>query len=297
MKSLVAYAQLVRLPNTFTAMADIFLGAGEGLLLRPLEGVSVLARRVHVALLVGHGVERLFRSRSGSQGASRPAACFGRVYVARRVDARPWGLMVGRLAAGVLGRMCGSKITLGVIGLVVRTVLRGDCLVVAIFLYDGVLKRTLAGPILMGLCRLLNILLGLSILGVWPPFWGWLLALIIGTYIAGVTWFARTEAHRQQQVDADRRRHRHARQPRPGAGGSGRRSGEPVDPFRICRSRRSCSPSCWRYSELSWASRCCDHQAARSDARAAGDQDARFSAWSCSTRSWRARSSAVSACS
>ena len=42
-------------------------------------------------------------------------------------------------------------------------------------------------------------LLGLSILGVWPPFWGWLLAIIIGLYIAGVTWFARTEARVSSQ--------------------------------------------------------------------------------------------------
>jgi 4-hydroxybenzoate polyprenyltransferase len=35
MNKLIAYAQLVRLPNTFTAMADIFLGAlATGLLLR-----------------------------------------------------------------------------------------------------------------------------------------------------------------------------------------------------------------------------------------------------------------------
>src|SRR3954447_5039663 len=35
MKQLLAYAQLVRLPNTFTAMADIFLGAlATGLILR-----------------------------------------------------------------------------------------------------------------------------------------------------------------------------------------------------------------------------------------------------------------------
>jgi 4-hydroxybenzoate polyprenyltransferase len=72
-------------------------------------------------------------------------------------------------------------------------------LVVSIFLYDGLLKATFAGPILMGLCRFLNILLGLSILGAWPPFWGWLLAIIVGIYIGGVTWFARTEARVSSQ--------------------------------------------------------------------------------------------------
>jgi 4-hydroxybenzoate polyprenyltransferase len=46
----------------------------------------------------------------------------------------------------------------------------------------------------MGTCRFLNVLLGLSLapnLG-WP--WGVHLALVVGVYIVGVTWFARTEA-------------------------------------------------------------------------------------------------------
>ncbi len=67
-------------------------------------------------------------------------------------------------------------------------------LVLAILLYDGWLKRTWAGPLGMGACRLLNVLLGLTLavdLG-WP--WGPHLALAVGVYIVGVTWFARTEA-------------------------------------------------------------------------------------------------------
>jgi 4-hydroxybenzoate polyprenyltransferase len=64
----------------------------------------------------------------------------------------------------------------------------------AILLYDVWLKHFWTGPLGMGCCRFLNVLLGLSLtshLG-WP--WGPHLALVVGTYIAGVTWFARTEA-------------------------------------------------------------------------------------------------------
>jgi 4-hydroxybenzoate polyprenyltransferase len=64
----------------------------------------------------------------------------------------------------------------------------------AILLYDGWLKRTWAGPLGMGACRFLNVLLGLSVAGAPPWPWGWHLALIVGLYIVGVTWFARTEA-------------------------------------------------------------------------------------------------------
>jgi 4-hydroxybenzoate polyprenyltransferase len=59
-------------------------------------------------------------------------------------------------------------------------------------MYDGWLKRTWAGPIAMGLCRFLNVLLGLSLSEI--EGWGVLLALVVGIYIAGVTWFARKEA-------------------------------------------------------------------------------------------------------
>src|SRR5205814_1426336 len=64
----------------------------------------------------------------------------------------------------------------------------------AILLYDGWLKRTWMGPVSMGACRFLNVMLGLAVSGTlaWPA--GAHLALIVGLYIVGVTWFARTEA-------------------------------------------------------------------------------------------------------
>ena len=68
------------------------------------------------------------------------------------------------------------------------------------------LKRTPLAPLVMGECRMLNVLLGMS-LGHWPltrrPVRGWqwgigrslLIAVGIGIYIVGVTIFARTDAH------------------------------------------------------------------------------------------------------
>ena len=74
-------------------------------------------------------------------------------------------------------------------------------LVIAIVLYDCVLKRTSLAPVVMGLCRGLNILLGASY-GVvaetdpipgfpWSTIW---IAVSLGIFIAGLTWFARKEA-------------------------------------------------------------------------------------------------------
>jgi len=72
-------------------------------------------------------------------------------------------------------------------------------LVAVIFLYDAWLKRTWLGPAAMGTCRFLNVLLGLSVAPGELKAWGWFLALAVGVYIAGVTWFARTEAQESKQ--------------------------------------------------------------------------------------------------
>src|SRR5262249_55124171 len=72
----------------------------------------------------------------------------------------------------------------------------GGLLVAAILLYDRWLKHKWFGPIGMGLCRSLNVLLGCTVVGAnvipWPLRFH--LAGVVGLYIVGVTWFARTEA-------------------------------------------------------------------------------------------------------
>jgi 4-hydroxybenzoate polyprenyltransferase len=80
-------------------------------------------------------------------------------------------------------------------------------LAACILAYDGWLKPTPAGPLAMGACRMFNVLLGMST-GV-PTLTEWNLAgygayqLVvaggIGVYIAGVTWFARTEARESRR--------------------------------------------------------------------------------------------------
>src|SRR5262249_22417148 len=63
-----------------------------------------------------------------------------------------------------------------------------------VLLYNRILNLTPFGPIAMGGCRTLNVLLGMSAS---PEPWTLLNFLIaggLGIYIAGVTWFARTEA-------------------------------------------------------------------------------------------------------
>jgi 4-hydroxybenzoate polyprenyltransferase len=70
----------------------------------------------------------------------------------------------------------------------------------SIILYDAWLKHTQLGPIAMGLCRFLNIYLGLSgNPAALSPEASFHLASIIGLYIVGVTWFARTEEGRSEK--------------------------------------------------------------------------------------------------
>jgi 4-hydroxybenzoate polyprenyltransferase len=68
-------------------------------------------------------------------------------------------------------------------------------LIAAILAYDGWLKRTALGPLVMGSCRFLNVLLGLSAVTDRRPLVlaDYHLAAAVGVYIVGVTWFARTE--------------------------------------------------------------------------------------------------------
>src|SRR5262249_46268267 len=73
-------------------------------------------------------------------------------------------------------------------------------LVVAVLHYDAWLKRTWAGPLAMGACRFLNVLLGVSAGANPTQPWALHLALVVGLYIVGVTWFARTEARASNQA-------------------------------------------------------------------------------------------------
>ncbi len=193
-----AYAQLVRLPNVFTAIADIALGwLGAVATRTPVERwPGFLLLMGASACLYSSGMvwndffdvdqdrrERPFRPLPSGRITRRAAGLLG------------LGLMAAGLAfAALAGRVTESShwAPLSLAGVLVG----------AIFLYDAWLKRTWAGPIGMGSCRFFNVLLGLSIADEagfrWPG--RIYLALVIGVYIVGVTWFARTEARLSSQA-------------------------------------------------------------------------------------------------
>ncbi len=98
--------------------------------------------------------------------------------------------MCGILLASVAGFLSGQY----------RSPLVAILLAVAIVLYDGLLKRTPLAPLVMGSCRLLNVLLGMSAAAAAWHAVHYVVAAGVGIYIVGVTWFARTEAAESSRV-------------------------------------------------------------------------------------------------
>jgi 4-hydroxybenzoate polyprenyltransferase len=99
------------------------------------------------------------------------------------------------LCAGGLG----LSAMVGVPGLTI-----GGLIVVAIFGYDWLLKKTPIAPLAMGLCRFLNVMLGASLAGSAAAMFAApqvLVAGCLGVYIAGLTWFARHEAIGDNKAD------------------------------------------------------------------------------------------------
>ena len=192
---LLAHAQLLRLPNVFTAFADIALGACAAGYLLERPGVFALLLAASGCLyLAGMAFNDLADRREDAR--SRPF----RPLPSGRVSARA-ALLVGVLLwnAGLVSAAA-TRLALpdpepGHFLPVHAAVLIG----LAVLLYDFVLKPTVLAPLGMGLCRFLNVLLGLSAGGVALEPVGLHLAAVVGLYIVGVTWFARTEEGESQK--------------------------------------------------------------------------------------------------
>ena len=179
----LALAQLLRLPNVFTAFADILLAACVvGLFAFPAK-LALLLLASGCLYLSGMAWNDFFDRHADA--ATRPARPL------------PSGRIRPRTAAFIASGLMAAGIALAVSAGwpdpatgIVAGVLAG-----VIVLYDAVLKHYWLGPVGMGLCRVLNVLLGC----VAVPLSGELSSVavhaagVVGVYIVGVTWFARTE--------------------------------------------------------------------------------------------------------
>jgi 4-hydroxybenzoate polyprenyltransferase len=192
MKLIRAYAELIRLPNVFTAIADVAVGILGAWALADQQvpatwwfaacALTICSASLYSAGMVWNDV--FDYSIDERERPDRPLPS-NRIL---RKHAIVLGFLLFLAALGLagcagFGREKWSPLPLAM----------GLALVVAILAYDGWLNHTAAGPLAMGLCRFLNVLLGLSL---WPGKLGpWSLCLAgpVGVYAAGITWFARTE--------------------------------------------------------------------------------------------------------
>jgi 4-hydroxybenzoate polyprenyltransferase len=182
------YFQLVRLPNVFTAFADIFLAAlATGVNYDRLPTLFILLLASGCLYCGGMVWNDFFDMEQDRRERPFRPLPSGRVKPATAGWLGAGLLGFGWLLALVAGRGQGGEWHW-------TPAIMATLLVVMILLYDAWLKRTWAGPLAMGSCRFLNVLLGLCVAG--PMTWTWEphLAAVVGLYIVGVTWLARKEA-------------------------------------------------------------------------------------------------------
>jgi len=181
-----AYLQLVRLPAVFTAMADIVLGfVLAHRTLSPLSEFIVLLGASTGLYLAGMVFNDFFdRALDAVERPNRPIPS-GHV--------SPHAAFVVGAALIAVGLSCASAAG-------GRAIAIAGALAALILAYDGFFKKTVAGPLAMGGCRLLNVLLGASgaVVSDWksPQI---AVAVAMGIYVAGITWFARQEAVRSSR--------------------------------------------------------------------------------------------------
>src|SRR5829696_4071350 len=153
--SLLPFARLLRLPNVFTAFADIGLGLCATAALSPgtvnddfaWKAALLLAASgmLYSAGMVWNDYFDLAEDRRDRPFRPLPS---GRISVRTAVVLGTVLLAGGWACAAATGR----------VGAVIAA-----ALVAAILAYDARIKRTAAGPVGMALCRFLNVLLGLSL--------------------------------------------------------------------------------------------------------------------------------------
>lgn len=179
MTALRSYLELLRPANVVTAVADVLAGFAVAGTSR-IDGLPWLMAAAACLYAGGIVLNDYFdRDLDARERPERPIPS-GRV----RAD-RAAALGVGLLVGGVAAASAVSATAAGVAGV----------LAAAVVLYDSWTKRrAFVGPLNMGLCRGLNLLLGMAavpaaLAGRWP------LALVPFLYIVGVTTLSRGEVH------------------------------------------------------------------------------------------------------
>ncbi len=187
MLQLKAFLQLARPANIVTAISDIWAGAAiagffASPYARPFSLVPVVCLSIATVGLYGGGVvfNDVFDAELDQVERPERPIPGGRV---SRAGAAVWGIIL--LLAGILAGFAAGLLS-GFIALAIAT---------AALLYDKFTKPDpFLGPLNMGICRGLNLLLGISIVPAAVHQW-WPLGIVPVIYIAAVTLISRGEVH------------------------------------------------------------------------------------------------------
>jgi 4-hydroxybenzoate polyprenyltransferase len=186
--ALRGWIRLLRLPNHATAVADVLAGfllaSGAGAVeFLPLTGwlVVVASLALYAAGMIQNDVCDLEVDRVERPERPLPSGSISPAAAARAV-----GLL---LAFGVAAACLAA-----VVGQTPWTAVVGAALTGMIWLYNRHAKQTVCGPVVMGSCRGLNWLLGITAAGGPVALQHCLPPVGMTVYVAGITLFARDEA-------------------------------------------------------------------------------------------------------
>ena len=198
---MLPWLKLIRLPNLPSAIANVlaaFLLVNQSWSAWP----QLLLLLISTSALYSAGMVLNDVFDIDQDTVNRP----GRPIPSGQIDlstARKWGFIL--LAIGIFAAVL-AGIFAATTAAILKCAIVSGLLAGCIYLYDGLLKRTWLAPLLMGVCRGLNILLGgatamtiqggLYVAGF--PVTLWAVALAIGVLITGVTLLARNEASDKQ---------------------------------------------------------------------------------------------------
>ena len=181
----LAWRQLLRAGNVFTAASNVI--AGFLIVQHGWQPLGLLVTLVAAsALLYEAGMVLNDAFDADIDALERPE----RPIPSRRIErsdalAVGWSLLGGGVVCGALASWLSGNIGPAIVC---------ACLAATIVMYNGGLKATWAGPLAMGWCRLLNVLLGGSVSeNMGGEISLILFAVAVGIYTAGLTIYARAE--------------------------------------------------------------------------------------------------------
>lgn len=179
----IAIARLVRLPNLFTAAADVLAGAAiAGAAAKNPTDLALLAAASACLYAFGTALNDICDAkRDRNERPTRPI---------------PAGQIPGSTALALAILLASGGIALAAAANP-ASAWNAAAIVVAIIAYDAIFKSTPLAPPLMGICRGLNLILGASITATSPfaiSLSAGIAAALYSLYVASLTLFARDEA-------------------------------------------------------------------------------------------------------